>query len=93
MTESFRATPPEHQWAGSTPGNGHQSVFGSQHASEGDTVEVGRVLLVGVVGGVLSAVGYLIYQRLPEDQKDKINSQVRTVVQQRITEFRQTFNI
>jgi len=46
-----------------------------------------------VLGGLLSAAGYMIYRRLPEEQKERLHSQVRTLVQQRITEIRQSFNI
>ena len=30
--------------------------------------EAGRTLMVGVLGGLLSAAGYLVYQRLPDEQ-------------------------
>jgi hypothetical protein len=46
-----------------------------------------------VLGGLLSAAGYLIYRRLPEDQKERLHSQVRSIVQQRISEIRRNFNI
>jgi hypothetical protein len=51
------------------------------------------VVLVGVLGGLLSAAGYMIYRRLPDEQRQRLNSQIRTMVQQRITELRQNFNI
>jgi hypothetical protein len=34
----------------------------------------------------------LIYTRLPEEQKDKLNQQVRTVVESRVNEFRSRLN-
>jgi hypothetical protein len=55
--------------------------------------EAGRTLLAGVVGGIVSAAGYIIYSRLPEDQKEKLHSQVRTVVETRLNELRGRFNI
>jgi hypothetical protein len=55
--------------------------------------DAGRTLLAGVVGGVVSAVGYLIYTRLPEDQKDTLHAQVRTVVESRVNELRSRFNV
>ena len=67
------------------------SATASSHDDE--TGEAGKVVLVGVLGGLLSAAGYLIYRRLPEEQKEQMHSQVRSVVQQRITEIRQNFNI
>jgi len=34
-----------------------------------------------------------VYRRLPEEQKQRLHAQVRTTIQQRITEIRQNFNI
>jgi hypothetical protein len=77
--------------------NGHQGAFGpgSQNPgrSDGDAGEVGKALMVGLLGGLLSAAGYLVYRRLPDEQRDKINGQVRSMVQQRITELRENLNI
>jgi predicted ATPase len=50
-------------------------------------------VLAGILGGLLSAAGYLIYRRLPDEQRDRLHTQVRTMLQQRITELRQNFNI
>jgi hypothetical protein len=83
----------------SNPGpNGYQSAFapGSQNhdrRSEGEEGEVGKALVVGLLGGLLSAAGYLVYRRLPDEQRDKINGQVRSMLQQRITEIRENLNI
>ena len=90
MTDTFR-----------TPGNGYQGAFGSEtpaspapHAdAENDGAEVGRTVLIGLLGGLLSAAGYMIYRRLPDEQKERLNSHVRTLVQDRISEIRQNFNI
>lgn len=76
--------------------NGYQSAFGpgSQGGRpETDPGEVGKALVIGLLGGLLSAAGYLVYRRLPDEQRDKINGQFRTVVQQRITELRENLNI
>ena len=95
MSESFRTTPPDQPWTGSAnPGNGYQSGYGGRPPGEdGDGGEIGKVVLVGVLGGLLSAAGYMIYRRLPDEQRQRLNSQVRSMVQQRITELRQNFNI
>uniref|UniRef100_E6PH67 Uncharacterized protein n=1 Tax=mine drainage metagenome TaxID=410659 RepID=E6PH67_9ZZZZ len=58
-----------------------------------DDNELGKALLVGVLGGVLSAVGYVIYRRLPDEQRDRLHDQVRTVVSARINDIRQNFNL
>lgn len=53
----------------------------------------GRTVLVGVLGGIISAAGYVVYQRLPEEQKDKLHRQVRGLLESRINELRQNFNL
>ena len=94
MSDSFRTTPPEQQWSGAnTSGNGYQTGFGSTPPNDEGENEVGKALLVGLLGGLVSAAGYFVYRRLPEDQKDRLHQQVRGVVQQRINEIRQNFNI
>ena len=95
MSESFRTTPPEQQWSGAnSSSSGYQSSFGSVPDDDGTGEnEVGKALLVGLLGGLVSAAGYVIYRRLPDDQKERLNSQVRGMVQQRINEIRQNFNI
>jgi hypothetical protein len=93
MSESFRTTPPDQPWSSSThPGNGHQNPFGEPDDAN-DPGEAGKVILVGVLGGLLSAAGYMIYRRLPDEQKERLNAQLRAIVAQRITELRQYFNI
>jgi len=98
MSESFRATPPEQQWSGpNSSSNGYQGAYssnaGSSYENEGEGNEAGKALLVGLLGGLVSAAGYLVYRRLPEEQKQRLHAQVRTTIQQRITEIRQNFNI
>ncbi len=94
MSDSFRTTP-EQPWSGtSQSGSGYQSAFGSEPPSESqEENEVGKALLVGVLGGLVSAAGYFVYRRLPEDQKERLHTQVRGMVQQRINEIRSNFNI
>jgi hypothetical protein len=99
MSDSFRSTPPEQQWSGpNTSSNGYQGAYApnasSSYENEGaEGGEVGKALLVGILGGLVSAAGYLVYRRLPDEQKERLHSQVRTAVQARITEIRQNFNI
>jgi hypothetical protein len=97
MSESYRTPTPGQQWSGSTgTGNGYQNAFGGsepQRQDENDGGEVGKALLVGLLGGLLSAAGYMVYRRLPDDQKEKLHSQAREMVQQRINEIRRNFNI
>jgi hypothetical protein len=96
MSETFRSTPSEQQWSA---GNGYQGTYAEnasvnyENTDNMGSNEVGKALLVGVLGGLLSAAGYLVFQRLPEDQKDKLQRQAKDMLQQRITEVRQNFNI
>jgi hypothetical protein len=93
MSDTFRTTPPDQQWSGTnSAGNGYQGAFGEQPHVEGDN-EVGKALLIGLLGGLVSAAGFMVYRRLPDEQKERLHSQVRTLVAQRITELRQNFNI
>jgi hypothetical protein len=95
MSEGYRTTPPDQPWSGSSnPGNGDQSAFNDRPSRDTEEPgEAGKVVLVGVLGGLLSAAGYLIYRRLPEEQRQRLNAQVRSMIAQRITELRQNFNI
>lgn len=96
MSETFRSTPTEQQWSAS---NGYQGTFAENASVSYENTEntggneVGKALLVGVLGGLLSAAGYLVYQRLPDEQKDRLQRQAKDMLQQRINEVRQNFNI
>lgn len=57
------------------------------------TREAGRALLAGVLGGLASAAGYVVYSRLSEEQKDRLHRQVRTVVEARVNEIRSSLNL
>jgi hypothetical protein len=66
--------------------------FDRSHAA-GTTPDAGRTVLVGVLGGILSAAGYLVYTRLPDEQKDRLHRQVRGMLESRINELRSNFNL
>jgi len=68
-------------------------THGSEPPKQDQGTDAGRTVLVGVLGGIISAAGYLVYQRLPDDQKDKLHRQVRGLLESRINEIRQNFNI
>lgn len=94
MSESFRTTPPDQPWSSTTPPNGYQSSYGEKPAPDADDAgDAGKVVLVGVLGGLLSAAGYMIYRRLPDEQKQRLHAQVRGLLQDRISEIRRNFNI
>jgi hypothetical protein len=62
-------------------------------SAPGGSNDAGRTLIAGVVGGIVSAAGYLVYSRLPDDQKDRLHAQVRQLVETRVNELRGRFNI
>jgi hypothetical protein len=66
---------------------------GAGNANGAGNTEAGRTVLVGVLGGIISAAGYLVYQRLPDEQKERLHRQVRGVLEQRINELRSNFNL
>ncbi|HEY4440454.1 MAG TPA: hypothetical protein VGN14_08335 [Candidatus Elarobacter sp.] len=72
-----------------TPGGGELP----SHNSNTPAPDAGRTVLVGVLGGIISAAGYLVYQRLPDEQRERLHRQVRGVLESRINELRQNFNI
>ena len=74
----------------SKPLNGEIQTDHSHGAANSDA---GRTVLVGVLGGIISAAGYLVYQRLPDEQKDRLHRQVRGLVESRINELRSNFNL
>lgn len=71
------------------PLNGDIRNAGSAAAN----TDAGRTVMVGVLGGIISAAGYLVYQRLPDEQKEKLHRQVRGVLESRINELRSNFNL
>jgi hypothetical protein len=65
---------------------------GHDHTSPANS-DAGRTVLVGLLGGIISAAGYVVYQRLPDEQKDRLHRQVRGLVESRINELRSNFNL
>lgn len=55
--------------------------------------EASRTLLAGVVGGIVSAAAYLIYTRLPDEQRERLHAQGRALLESRINDLRSRFNI
>lgn len=94
MSETFRSTPAEPQWSAT---NNYQGTYAENasvnYENTENTGDAGKALLIGLLGGLISAAGYLVYQRLPEDQKDRLQRQAKDMLQQRISEVRQNFNI
>ncbi len=77
------------------PLNDNGSTPSSQHSDNqpNSTRDASRALLAGVVGGIVSAAGYLIYSRLPDEQRDRLHAQGRALLESRINEMRSRFNI
>ena len=55
--------------------------------------DAARALLVGVLGGLASAAGYLIYRRLPDEHRERLRNQVRSLVESRINEIRSNLKV
>lgn len=97
MSDTFRSNPAEAPWSGSSSGgngshgSGHDAHH--DHSNVVDGGDIGRALLVGLLGGLLSAAGYFIYRRLPEEQQARLQAQLKSMIAARITEMRQNFNI
>lgn len=88
MSESSR--PKDHELPpklGEKPSSIHDLREARRNAESGKTV------LVGLLGGIASAVGYAVYQRLPEDQRERLHEQMRGIVTSRLNEFRSSFNL
>lgn len=93
MSDTFKTTPPEQQWSGGNGGyKGAHADDSPGYTGESGGNDAGKAVLVGMLGGLLSAAGYLVYQRLPEDQKERLQGQAKQLLQQRINELRQNFN-
>ncbi|PZR57472.1 MAG: hypothetical protein DLM50_05725 [Candidatus Meridianibacter frigidus] len=89
MSDTFRPTPADNYAGGTSYGSTpNQTSYEPPDA----TPDVGRTLMIGLLGGIVSAAGYLVYQRLPNEQKEKLHGQVRGALQQRISELRNNFN-
>jgi hypothetical protein len=71
----------------------NSSSHSNSSESQSGSGEAGKTLLIGILGGLVSAAGYLVYQRLPDEQKERINKQVRATIESRLSELRQNFNI
>ena len=75
-----------------------RTINGSQAGKKGGdptatNSDAGRTVLVGVLGGIVSAAAYLVYQRLPDEQKERLHRQVRGQLESRLNEIRSNFNI
>jgi len=90
MTDTFKPTPAD-TYGGSTYGGGSDNKS-SYEPTEG-TGDMGKTLLIGLLGGILSAAGYMVYQRLPDEHKERLHSQARSMLAQRISEIRNNFNL
>jgi hypothetical protein len=77
----------------SKPLNGEILSDKTSHTTGAGSPEAGRTVLIGVLGGIISAAGYLVYQRLPDEQKERLHRQVRGVLESRINELRSNFNL
>ena len=73
--------------------NENGPMGGQHHDSQPGSRDASRALLAGVLGGVVSAAAYLIYARLPDEQRERLHSQARTLLESRVNELRSRLNI
>ncbi|HEY1729043.1 MAG TPA: hypothetical protein VGG22_11765 [Candidatus Baltobacteraceae bacterium] len=66
---------------------------GKADEADQSSADAGKAVLVGLLGGLVSAAGYLVYQRLPDEQKRRIQVQVRGIIETRLNQIRQDLNI
>ena len=91
MSETYRSTIE----TGDTGSGSYRSSYSESTGTNYDQDkggEAGKALLAGLLGGLLSAAGYMVYQRLPEDQKERLQSQAKQILAQRFNDIRQNFN-
>ena len=55
--------------------------------------EMKRVLWAGLIGAAVASVGYLVYNRLDENQKETIRSTVMGFVEDKVAEIRSQLKI
>lgn len=73
--------------------NGASPMTPEPYPTPPPSKDAGRTLIAGVVGGIVSAAGYLVYSRLPDDQKERLQMQARSLVESRVNELRGRFNL
>lgn len=83
MAETFQRSQPDR--INGSPANDQGKAFAAN--------DTGKTLLVGLLGGIISAAGYLVYQRLPDDQRQRLHTQVRGILDERLAEIKSNFNI
>jgi len=74
------------------PGTQPEHPNGSTPAKDSVAPDIGRTLLVGLLGGIVSAAGYVVYQRLPDDQRQRLHTQLRAFAEERLGDFKQYFS-
>lgn len=82
-------------YAGSGAASTNRSSSGSLSGSKvpKHTQDSGKTVLIGLLGGVASAVAFTIYERLPEAQRDRVHEYVRSMVASRLNDFRDGLNL
>ncbi len=86
MTDMYKPINDNGPSSGRSDNNSDNNLPPSSH-------EASRTLLAGVVGGIVSAAAYLIYSRLPDDQRDRLHAQARGLIESKVNEMRSRFNI
>ena len=93
MSDIFKPITDDRDVTGASGATTPGTIYTSSDPYAASPNEAGRTVLAGVLGGVASAVGYIVYTRLPDDQKAKLQTQVRGLIESRINELRSRFNV
>ena len=93
MSDNFKPISEDRTAAGTSTSSAPASVATHVAAPSTSAAETGRALLAGVVGGILSAAGYVVYSRLPDEQKNTLRLQARALLESRLSELRGRFGV
>ncbi len=64
-----------------------------QTPSNDDGGEAKRAVVAGIIGAAVASVGYMIYSRLEDDQKDAIRRSVGKLVEDKMADIRSQLKI
>jgi|GEM_PF-2087644 len=70
-----------------------QAAEKPSYQNDGDSPDMRKALLAGLIGGVVASAGYMLYQRLEDEQKEAIKHSVMSFVQDRIGDIRSQLKI
>ncbi len=77
-----------------TTGQSHEGKGGVPAAkSSKPSTDSGKTVLIGLAGGIASAVAFTLYQRMPEEQRERLHEYARSVLAARLGDLRDGLNL